>query len=248
MRKMRLPIVASLLGAMLCFGTANAQDGDQMVQQGNSSSFKEKTDMPNHPSSLGLSAGSSGLGLEYSTPLANSFNLRVGFGYIPKFTITQNTVIGQYDVENKIETELFQMHFFGDWFMPVMKPAGFHLTIGVSGFAAAKGNVTTRPTGEIYYGEIPVNDDPERMGTVVSTLNRRGMAVYAGIGWQNIVNTRHFGLSLDLGTYYSISTPEVQMTTSGYLVGNEVNRNQLRENLQNYRWLPTLQLGFNYKF
>lgn len=248
MRKIRLPIMASLLGSMFCFGTASAQSGDNLVQQGSGAAVKEKTEMPNHPSSLGLSAGSSGVGLEYSTPLSKSFNLRVGFGYLPKFSFTQSTTIGQYDVENKAETEIFQMHFIGDWFMPIMKPAGFRLSLGVSGFAAAKSTVTTRPVGEIYYGEIPVNDDPARMGTVVSTLNRRGMAAYAGFGWQNIINARHFGLSLDIGTYYSLSTPEVKMETSGYLIGNEVNRNQLRENLKNYRWLPTLQLGFNYKF
>ena len=250
MRKIYLTLIASLFGTVLCFNSAKAQ-GDKLMDHGEGKETKvkkEKKGFHIQPSSLGLVVGSSGVGLEFTASLDPRFHLRAGFGYVPKFNYNMDERIGQYNVTNQFRTELFQLHFFGDWMLPVMQGAGFHLTGGVAGFAGAKSKVVTVPVGEYYYGEIPINDDPQRMGQVNSTVTSSSIALYAGIGWQNIIDTRHFGLSVDLGAYYALAAPTVDMTTSGYLVGNEINRGQLQENLKQYRWLPNLQLGFHYKF
>jgi hypothetical protein len=201
-----------------------------------------------HPTSVGLLIGTAGVGLEASTPIAPDFCLRPGFSYVPKFSYTNNAVLGDYSVSNKFKTQLLNIHLFGDYYLPALRSVGWRLTGGIAGFIVAKSDVVTIPTGDLYYGDIPLNNDPERMGEVKSKVSRNGFAFFIGTGFEHLVNTEHFALSLDLGTYYSIADPSVEMTTTGYLVGNERNEHQLKENLSQYRWLPTLQVGLHYKF
>lgn len=245
MRRNYLLFMATILGSLLCFNSAKAQDELMKGAKGDAGVEKEKKGFFIQPTSIGLAVGTSGVGLEFCGNLNERFNLRAGFGYIPKFNYTATDPIGQYEVETKYKSELFQVHFFGDWF--VFGP-NFHLTAGIAGYMGGKSTAKSIPVGDIYYGDINVNDDPARMGYVESTVTLNTIAPYAGLGWQNLINSKHFGLSLDLGTYYALSRPQVDMSATGYLIGNETNRAQLAENLKGYRWLPNLQLGFNYKF
>lgn len=253
MRKIYITLMTVVSASVLSINSASAQDEKmQVVTEQQDSTHENSTEKEAVPkkevvktSSLGVVVGSSGIGLEYTSPLSKRFNLRAGFGYIPKLTYSNNGILSSEKVNNEFTTKLFQMHFFGDWF--AFGP-NFHFTGGIAAFIGAKSKVITTPVGEYYYGEIDLNDDPERMGNMTSTVNSSCMAVYLGLGWQNIINTKHFGLSLDLGTYYALVSPQVTIETSGYLIGNESNRKQLQDNLDNYRWLPNLQLGFNYKF
>ncbi|KAA5536262.1 hypothetical protein F0919_00930 [Taibaiella lutea] len=235
----------TILAAAFCFNTASAQDDLMQGAKGEAKVEKEKKGFFIQPTSVGLSVGTSGVGLEFCGNLNKRFNLRAGFGYIPKFNYSKTDEIGQYTVKTDYKTQAFQLHFFGDWF--VFGP-NFHLTAGVAGYMGGKSTARSIPVGDYYYGDININDDPERMGYVESKVSLNTIGLYAGLGWQNLISTNHFGLSLDLGTYYALTRPEVNMSTTGYLVGNETNRQQLADNLKNYRWLPTLQLGFNYKF
>jgi hypothetical protein len=205
------------------------------------------TEQSDRPASIGLTLGTPGIGLEASIPLDKNFCLRPGIGYIPKFNYTYNAVLGQYSVSNKFKTELLHIQLLADYYLPVLHKAGFRVTAGIAGFLIAKSEAVTVPTGALYYGDIPINDDPARMGEVKSKVTRNGVAAYVGAGFQDLVNGKHFGLSLDLGTYYSLVDPTVEMTTTGYLVGNERNAKQLKDNLSSYRWLPTLQIGLHYK-
>jgi len=237
--------MTAVLAAAFCFNSASAQDDLMKGAKGEAKVEKERKGFYFQPSSIGLAVGTSGAGLEFCAGLNKRFNVRAGFGYIPKFNYTKTDEIGQYNVQTEYKTEAFQLHFFGDWF--VWGP-NFHLTAGVGGYMGAKSTARSIPLGDIYYGDININDDPNRMGYVESKVSLNTIGVYAGFGWQNLINTNHFGLSLDLGTYYSLMRPDVTMSTTGYLVGNESNRQQLAENLKGYRWLPNLQLGFHYKF
>jgi len=245
MRKNYLLFMATILGSLLCFNKASAQDDLMQGAKGNASVEKERKPFFIQPTSVGLSVGTSGIGLEFCGNLNKRFNLRAGFGYIPKFNYTATDKIGKYEVQTTYKTQMFQAHFLGDWF--VWGP-NFHLTAGVAGYLGGKSTAKSIPLGDYYYGDININDDPARMGYVESEVTLNTIGLYAGLGWQNLISTNHFGLSLDLGTYYSLLRPEVNMSATGYLVGNESNRQQLAENLKGYRWLPNLQLGFNYKF
>ena len=62
---------------------------------------------------------------------------------------------------------------------------------------------------------------------------------------KNIPNKK-FNVNFDLGTYY-LTKPKTDITGSGLLKGNSSQSGQLQSNLKDYRWLPVVQLNFNFK-
>jgi len=196
--------------------------------------------------SVALLLGTAGIGAQGNITLSKSWGIRAGFQIMPAFTISQDDKIGRTDVEHKYKINLANIHVLADYYLPFAQKIGLRVTGGLAGFVSAKANVVSVPIGEYYYGDIPIND--ERMGEVKTKVNRSGVAAYLGAGFLNLVNTKHFGLSADIGSYYLLPAADVEMTASGYLSGNERNQEQLKENLKGYRWLPVIQLGFHYKF
>lgn len=194
---------------------------------------------------IGITLGTTGIGLQGILPLDQHFSLRGGFSVIPTFTYTRTDQIGTTSLEQKFKTSFVNIHVLADYYLPVLQKTGFRLTGGFAWFVHARSKVRSVPEGEYYYGEIPINDD--RMGEIRTTVNRNGIAPYLGAGFLNLYNGKHLNLSFDLGTYYLLPAANVKMEATGYLTGNERNQQQLKENLKGYRWIPMVQVGLYYK-
>ena len=220
--------------------TTNVDDDEtEIVDTVTPTPWKQQT-------SIGLLLGTAGIGFQGSITLNKSWGLRAGFQIMPSFTITQDDKIGRTDLEHKYKINLANIHVLADYYLPFAQRMGLRITGGFAGFLSAKADVVSIPVGEYYYGEIPIND--ERMGDVKTKVKRSGIAAYLGAGFLNLVNTEHFALSADIGSYYLMPSANVEMTATGYLEGNERNQEQLKENLKGYRWVPVIQIGLNYKF
>lgn len=196
--------------------------------------------------SVGLLIGTAGIGLQGVATLGGNWGLRAGLQVLPSIKLTQEDKIGKIDVEHTYKINAGNFHVLADYYLPVLRSTGFRLSAGLGLFFAAKADVSSVPLGDHYFGEIQIND--ERMGTVESKVTRGGVAPYLGTGFSHLVRAGKFGLSLDLGSYYLLAQPNVKMSATGYLTGNERNEAQLEKNLEGYRWAPVVQIGLNYNF
>ncbi len=235
-----------LLGGLLLLSISSKEANAQEVQDSSVATENATSTPPAvHSPSLGITLGTTGIGLQGIYPLNNHFSLRGGISVIPAFNYTRTDKVGTTTLEQKFKTSFVNIHVLADYYLPVLQKAGFRLSGGFAWFVHAQSKVRSIPVGDYYYGEIPIND--ERMGEISTVVKRNGIAPYLGAGFLNLFSTKHLHLSFDLGTYYLFPEANVKMEATGYLTGNERNQEQLKENLKGYRWLPVVQFGLFYK-
>jgi len=193
---------------------------------------------------VGVYAGSQGFGAEVRRKVAADWNVRLGGGYLP-WNAGINQKISDVSVHSDYKTSFTNIHALAEYQLPFWKKLDFRIVGGLSYFVSATVKGTMVPQGDYYYGDIQLNDG--NMGQIKFEAEWTGLAPYLGVGLFRIVPTKHLNLNLDLGTYYFVSAPRVNIETSGYLSGNESNSDQLASNLKSYRWLPVVQLTLNYK-
>jgi hypothetical protein len=230
---------------LLAVGSKEAKAQDAPEAQDSSVTTESTAAAISRTPSVGITLGTSGIGLQGILPLDRHFSLRGGFSVIPTFSYTRTDKVGTTSLEQKFRTGFVNIHVLADYYLPVLQKAGFRLSGGFAWFVHAQSKVRSIPVGEYYYGEIPIND--ERMGDINTTVKRNGIAPYLGAGFLNLYNGKRLHLSFDLGTYYLLPEANVTMESTGYLTGNERNQEQLKENLKGYRWLPVVQVGLYYK-
>lgn len=236
--------LAGLLALSFGGGQLHAQESGTMTAQDSSTSMTTPSPVVHTPA-IGITLGTSGIGVEGIYPLNNQFSLRAGLSWIPTFNYTRTDKVGTTTLEQKFKTGFVNIHVLADYYLPVLQKAGFRVSGGFAWFVHAQSKVRSIPVGDYYYGDIPINDD--RMGDINTTVKRNGIAPYLGAGFLNLCSSKKLQLSLDVGTYYLLPEANVKMVTTGYLTGNERNQEQLKENLKGYRWLPVVQVGLSYK-
>jgi len=110
----------------------------------------------------------------------------------------------------------------------------------------AKGYIQTTLNESYFYGDIEV---PYYLIGEVDTHIKwnETIAPYLGLALTDIWIDNRFGLDVGLGGYY-LSAPSVQLTGTKLLEYNQTNGPIIERNIKNYRFLPQLQLGVNYRF
>jgi len=190
--------------------------------------------------SLGLGAGSQGIGLDATMKLHPHWYVRLGGSYLP-FDYSGAIKIDAYNTNMHIVTGFTNIHLLAEW-----QPwkSWIRLVGGLSYFTSAdvKGTLTLKNTQ--YYGDIAIQ--PADVGEINAKISWQGLAPYLGINLLKAQPTNKINVNIDLGSYYWLSQ-DVSMSGTKLLVGNNANTAQLKENLNAYRWLPVLQLNLNYK-
>ncbi len=86
----------------------------------------------------------------------------------------------------------------------------------------------------------------DQLGVVNAGINWRGFAPYAGISLFNPFPANRFNVNIDLGSYY-LSRPGTSFNGTNMLADNQAGAIQFNENMKGYRWMPVMQLNFNFK-
>jgi hypothetical protein len=195
--------------------------------------------------SLGIRAGTLGVGGEISYAVSQSLALRLGSdAYSRTGTATQEGI--EYDYTAKLKTA----SLLADWF-PLSN--NFRISLGVM----YNGNKVTgvgRPTG----GTFTINGityQATDVGTVDAEVTFKKAAPYFGIGYGRPVNS---GLSLlfDLGVMFQ-GKPKTTLTAN--CTATTPNCSQLQsdvaaeqaaldDNLKNFKYYPVVTLGLSYTF
>lgn len=189
--------------------------------------------------SIQLNLGTQGIGAELIHGLSSQFAIRAGANIIP---IKANDIFKFDDFKSKTNAsaDFYNVHALAD-FSPF---AGFRLVGGVAYFFKAEGNINIRPSDDYTYGDIVLNE--EQIGHVDLNVDWKGVAPYFGIALGRAIPKKKFNVNFDLGTYY-LTKPKTDIIGTGLLKGNSSQSAQLQSNLQDYRWLPVVQLNFNFK-
>lgn len=197
--------------------------------------------------SVGVHAGTQGLGVQAQMPIFSFLNLRAGASIMP-FKAGLSQTVGSKATNTDMSTSFFNTHLLTDWHLFPKSESVFNkiiFTAGAGYFFNADGKAETALTDPYYYGDIYFT--PGELGVVTTTANWEGIAPYAGFGLNNIRIDDKVNFSLGLGAYY-LTSPSVSVVGTRMLSGNSVNQPTIQNNLKDYRFLPVLQFNVNYSF
>jgi len=207
----------------------------------------EHTTSPNsttaqHPYSVQLNLGTQGIGAEFNYGLTPKLTLRPGIAIVP---VKLNNVFefSDFNSTSTVKADFQNVHLLADY-SPFKSHGAFRIVFGAAYFMKANGNIRISPADNYTYGDIVLS--PQQVGYVDLDMNWKGIAPYFGLGFGKIIPSRSFNINVDLGTYY-LTAPQANITGTGLLEGNESQTGQLQTNIKDYRWLPVVQLNFNFK-
>jgi hypothetical protein len=197
-----------------------------------------KTFIPEN-ASVQLHGGTQGFGLSAHYNFLPKLAARLGGSY-GAVTINEGFSFKNLSTDNKIEANFSNIHLYGEY----SALSWLRLIAGGAYLFKADGNVVMTPNESVTQDGITL--EPDEIGTLTTEITYRKFAPYLGLGFGRGLPQHRFNVNLDLGFYY-LSAPNVTMTGTEYLEGNEQNGPILTENMKNYRFLPVIQLNFNFK-
>jgi hypothetical protein len=184
--------------------------------------------------SLGLHAGSSGIGLQYNITLNKYFTGRFEGSYIAKKDYIYNLVSDGVNVKNDISVATGLIGLFADIHSP--KAKFLNVTFGVVY------DLTSIKLDQSFVNASPSKD----LGTLTLTSKINHVNPYVGIMLGNPIPKKKVNLSFEMGTYY-IGAPKVTWTGQGIVAPTADQSAIIERNIKNYSWMPVLSLHLNYK-
>jgi hypothetical protein len=194
-----------------------------------------------HKKAIAVYAGSAGFGADFRYGFLPRLSVRLGAGTTP-VNIPNAFKINSFSSDIDLNVNFTNVHLIAD-FQP-FGGSGFRVAFGMGYFIKGSTSVDVVPTSGSKYGNVSIT--ALQLGYININANWKGAAPYLGVGFARTFPGVLFNINVDLGTYY-LSAPQTTIIAMGALAGNEANNEQLQENLSNYRWLPVLQLNFNFR-
>lgn len=199
--------------------------------------------------SAGVHLGTQGFGVNAAYQLHHRWMAGLATSYAPYgYTATRSLGKNKYDI--KMKEQVGNVQAFIGW-KPFADPRSgrflnrLYLNGGLAVFYKQEARATATPKDDYQYGDIIIRK--EDLGNVDAVVKWKKVAPYGGLALRGLALGRRFGFNADLGTYY-LSKPEVHMTADKLLSENASQEAAVQKNLENYRWLPVLQVGVAYNF
>jgi hypothetical protein len=199
--------------------------------------------------SLGLRAGTLGLGVELSYAVSQSLALRLGTD-----TATRAATVTQEDVDYDAKAKLRTGSLLADWF-PFAN--NFRLSFGAI-FNGNKFTATGKPTG----GTFTINGqtfNATDVGSLDAQVDFKKTAPYFGIGYGRPIN-RGLSFISDLGVMFQgspkstltatcgPSAPQGSPTCTSLQNAAAAEQATLDDNLKKFKYYPVFSVGLAYTF
>ncbi len=194
--------------------------------------------------SVAAKAGTLGFGVELTTNLLPDVNGRVG---INTFNIDRDAT--ENGIDYNIELEMQTVTGFVDWH-PFA--TGFRTTLGL----VVNGNELNMKAQSATSYEIGGTVyTPAQVGTLTGAVGFDSIAPYLGIGWGNAVSAgKSWSFLFDIGVFFQ-GEADISLNTDGLLATNaafqadlEQEKQQLEQDLDDFKLYPVLAFGVSYKF
>jgi hypothetical protein len=185
---------------------------------------------------VGVTAGTSGLGVELGTRVAPRVGLRLGVGFLPfDFEVDDEEVQGTVNPPAPISRLTVD-------FLPRGGP--FHLSVGLQHFSRGVA-FELMPVDSVELGDRKYS--PEEVGRLNGEIWGNRTAPYLGLGWQR--TSGRIQPYLDLGAVLT-GAPRVDIRVSGMAAGDadlqadlERERRELEDEIASFRAYPHVAVG-----
>jgi hypothetical protein len=193
------------------------------------------------PVSVQVLVGSQGVGADIKYGILPKLSGRMGFGIIP---VTVSGVFGfsSFASYNQMSAHFSNVHLLADY--SPFNSGRFRLVGGAAYLIKGNANVLITPAGTYQFGNTTVNSN--QVGVLQASVDWKGVAPYLGVSLFRAFPNKFFNTNIDIGTYY-LSSPGTSLTGTKMLADNSSQEPQLNKNMQGYRWLPVVQLNFNFR-
>ncbi len=196
-----------------------------------------------HAISLQLHGGTQGVGADFRYGIGKTLSVRFGASAILPIKIEDAFKISDFNSKNNLKADLSNIHLLADY-VPFKKVPGFRLVGGAGYLFKGKGSLNVIPIGDYKFGDIQLT--AEQVGVVDFDISWKGFAPYIGMGILKSFPKRRFNINFDLGTYY-LTAPKATVVGTGMLSDNDSQSALITSNVSDYRWLPVVQLNFNFR-
>lgn len=189
---------------------------------------------------LGAKVSTLGLGLEGTTRLSDSFNLRGGINsYSRDFDETVDDIRYNADLDLKSAALLVDWHPFA---------GTFRVSAGLL-HNKNEASLTATPTSDVTIGSRTYT--PSEVGTLSGDVKFKKSAPYLGVGWGNAVSkANRFGFTAEIGALFQ-GKPDVTLRSSNASV-NQADLQREEQDFENqmddFKVYPVLSIGFSYRF
>jgi hypothetical protein len=191
---------------------------------------------------VGVKAGTLGLGLEASWQPLRYLELRLGAN---AFDYNDNGDVAGIDYDQELSLQTFygtaNIHFADS---PMRVTVGYYSNSNE--LLLINDQMVDQEIGGVTYPGAGI-------GTLSSSTTFANGSPYFGIGYDFMIKGK-IGMNVDFGVLWQ-GDPEVTLTADGALSGDpgfqaalEAERQELEEDLSDFKAFPVLQLGFVYKF
>src|SRR5215467_1434555 len=191
--------------------------------------------------SIGVRAGTVGLGLELAYPISQSLGVRLiadGYKYSRKFT--QDNI--DYDGDAKLRTGSLLLDLF---------PFANNFRISAGGVYNGNKLLLSTPTQSLTINNNPI----PYTATLNGEVDFKKFAPYAGIGYGRPVGSG-FSLTFDLGVVFQ-GTPTATLNgtctpapacTAQFQTDLKAQEASLNDSIKNFRYFPVATIGLAYTF
>jgi hypothetical protein len=194
--------------------------------------------------SVGVKAGTLGVGGEVTTNLLPQLNVRGSYQWLD---LSLNVEVDDidYDTDLKFSNPMVLL----DWY-PF--EGVFRVSAGVL-FNGTDIALSSTPTEPVRIGNTTYL--PSQIGTLRGESDFDEIAPYVGIGWGNTLSEDgHWSLSADLGVVF-IGSPNVKLSATGLAATNPTflqnlaeEEKKIEDKLDKLRFYPVLSLALCYRF
>lgn len=199
---------------------------------------------PAQAASVGASVSTNGVGIDAGVSVTPFFGIRVDGA-----TLSFDHSFGVDDIDYDADVELKSLGGIVDFYpFPLV---GFRVSAGAR-LNWNKADVEATPNGPRQIGGRTYT--PAQIGSLDGKVAFDRLAPYAGIGW----TSGFFGTGLqfigDLGVLYQ-GSPKVSLRATGGLAADPVfaadlerERQELEDDVEDFKWYPVIKIGVMYKF
>ncbi len=197
--------------------------------------------------SLGIKAGTLGLGLELTFEAMDQLNLRLGGNY---FKVGAEVEVEDNDYD--LDVKLNSFTALADWYVT---DSQFRVTAGA--FINENGlNGVALPSNTYEIDDVIYT--ATEVGTLSADVRFNSVAPYAGIGWGNpLSDDSDLSFMFDLGVVFA-GKPTLDITSTGGTLSNDptlqANIAQAEQDFRDtdeiklLRFYPVVSIGLNYRF
>ena len=196
-----------------------------------------------HAQSVGLTVGTTGVGVEAGYDIGEMFGVRATGNFLPiSHSITPSNIT--YDGDLRLLT----LGLLGDAYL---FNAGFRLTAGAF-YDRNRLNITGTPNGAVTVGNTSYS--PGQLGTLSGRVDFREVAPYAGLGYASNRGGHGWAFTADAGVMFA-GAPRVTLASNGpatlipgFAANLETERQKIENDIDWLRYTPMVRLGVLYRF